>query len=227
MEDTMHDHPSSADWMLYLYGESTETDRRSMSEHLAACPECAGRVERWRATMSDLDAWETETRLEPAGSVVQSSAHRSGARNAFMRVAIGLAGLALTFLAGFGARSLIGPGPDDLKSQLRAELQTELRAEFSRQTAESTALTPPNRVVDDAGLVSRLASWESASAGREERVRSMLSGVLQNQITLREDLETLAVEAEAQIMRTRRELRRLRDQNQITDEFREFASNPY
>jgi len=52
-------HPEPAEWMSFLYGELDPGRQGDLEAHLAVCPDCTERIERWQATMTDLDAAET------------------------------------------------------------------------------------------------------------------------------------------------------------------------
>ncbi|MCC7374166.1 MAG: zf-HC2 domain-containing protein [Verrucomicrobiales bacterium] len=49
-------HPDTQEWMGWLYGEAAPAAKLDLEAHLAVCPECRERVERWRSTMDHLDA---------------------------------------------------------------------------------------------------------------------------------------------------------------------------
>lgn len=49
-------HPDTQEWMGWLYGEAAPAAKLDLEAHLAVCPECRERVERWRSTMGHLDA---------------------------------------------------------------------------------------------------------------------------------------------------------------------------
>lgn len=48
-------HPDTQEWMGWLYGEAAPAAKLDLEAHLAVCPECRERVERWRSTMGHLD----------------------------------------------------------------------------------------------------------------------------------------------------------------------------
>lgn len=53
-------HPETAGWMEYLYGEAEPLVRAGLEAHLAVCPECRDRVERWRMTHGLLEVARVE-----------------------------------------------------------------------------------------------------------------------------------------------------------------------
>lgn len=50
-------HPNTAEWMEFLYGELAPKRRRELQSHLAQCASCAAQVKQWRASMTALDEW--------------------------------------------------------------------------------------------------------------------------------------------------------------------------
>lgn len=56
-------HPGANEWMSFLYGECTPDRRRELDSHLATCPVCAAQVQTWRSSMHALDAWPVSRRI--------------------------------------------------------------------------------------------------------------------------------------------------------------------
>jgi mannitol/fructose-specific phosphotransferase system IIA component len=50
-------HPTSAEWMGFLYKETASARRREMEQHLANCPDCTRQLKVWRGTQSELNEW--------------------------------------------------------------------------------------------------------------------------------------------------------------------------
>jgi hypothetical protein len=49
-------HPDLTAWITWLYGEVSQKTRLELEAHLATCPACRERIERWRQTMIVLDS---------------------------------------------------------------------------------------------------------------------------------------------------------------------------
>lgn len=191
-------HPSDATWMEFLYGELDADEAAKLTAHLAGCSQCSHAVAAWRDTMQELDAWEPpRNRTVPAAAAGPVSRQASTLTVALVVCA--------AFLCGLIGHALLTPSADELRSELRAEWNRDLQRRLA--TLQQTS---PENGLRAAPVSQALADWEKASSVREERIRLVLSDLLQNQMTLREDLETLALEAESQILRTRAELIRLR-----------------
>ena len=113
-----------------------------------------------------------------------------------------------------GAWSVSVFGNSDVEQQvvmdsLRAELQHFVRQEIQGTSSSEDRLVP--LIQDESGRIvaAELAGWARQDSVRTEQLQQVLGEVLRNQLALREDLETLAMEAEAQILQTRRELVRV------------------
>ena len=139
-------------------------------------------------------------------------------RQSVLTAAAVLLALTAAFLAGWQVSN--AKQPDllalrwELKSEIRGELMTDVRKEMQTQiqtlTADKARLAPLIESESERIISARLANLQPTTDPAEKlKERQMISDILENQITLRNDLEKLAVEAEAQIIRTRRELLRL------------------
>jgi hypothetical protein len=144
------------------------------------------------------------------------SAGRS--RSSLMTASMVLTALAVSFLTGWQISNAQHPDIADLKKSLSADVRAslvadvrrEMQTQFQTLTTDKTKLTPLIESESERIITARLASLQASSDPEEKlKERQMISDILANQITLRNDLEKLAVEAEAQIIRTRRELLRL------------------
>lgn len=153
------------------------------------------------------------------GSQFVEHHHSAGrSRSSLMTASMVLTALAVSFLTGWQISNAQRPDIADLKQSLSAEVRAslvadvrrEMQTQFQTLTTDKTKLTPLIESESERIITARLANLQS-SADPEEKLkeRQMISDILANQITLRNDLEKLAVEAEAQIIRTRRELLRL------------------
>jgi hypothetical protein len=54
-------HPESAEWIEFLYGECTAQRKRELEAHLANCSNCAAQLKSWQGTARSLDAWRLPT----------------------------------------------------------------------------------------------------------------------------------------------------------------------
>jgi hypothetical protein len=139
-------------------------------------------------------------------------------RSSLLTASMVLTALAVSFLTGWQISNAQHPDIADLKESLSAEVRAslvadvrkEMQTQFQTLTADRAQLAPLIESESERIISARLASLQPSTDPEEKlKERQMISDILANQITLRNDLEKLAVEAEAQIIRTRRELLRL------------------
>lgn len=53
----MKAHPSPEQWMAFMYGEDSPDEHRQLDEHLQACAACRRQIGAWRDGMRALDEW--------------------------------------------------------------------------------------------------------------------------------------------------------------------------
>lgn len=153
-------HPSSEEWMAYLYDDvpdAPEQRRAEAEAHLAACPECRRQVAEWRATLGLLDEDRAWT---PKGAPVIPTAvgtHRD--EGGKPRSLIGGWGSSCPWLpwalaagvvisASFLAGRAWGPNRAEfdreltrLRSELRREIAADLRAEQQQELTDMVVTT--------------------------------------------------------------------------------------
>lgn len=208
----MTEHPDDAAWMVYLY-ERNEQDsgdaRAALERHLANCSRCRGRVAEWRMTMTALDEWQVHTQ-RPADRI---SSDQRPTRWSRLLIA---ASLIVAFVLGQAVqhRNDLSGLKADLKAVLKAELKSELEKGWRQPlasepyTANTAVLKPQRPAESDSAVDARLTAFLQHDSQRQVETQQLLNDLLRNQVALRQDLESLAVEAESQILRTRREILR-------------------
>jgi len=190
-------HPKHEDWVLYLYDEAKPRARTEMRAHLAECAECRARLEEWNASRQLLDRWQ-----------LPRMPHRTEAFQPVLNWALGLGCVALVaagFLIGrlnFGSRAA-----NQAQAQLLEKAKQELRAEFAQALREDVSKTAAATLsasaeqtqamlVDFNQTVERRLQLE-----KEQRVAACLA--------LKRDVDTLAVNADAGLQTTERQLAQL------------------
>ncbi len=225
-------HPSDADWMLWLYEEADADLAESCRRHLAVCSECHAKVSAWTRSMDALTHWNRNISpsVQPSAMVAKMmtqpelptspAASPGGTSSSFLRYLIAASIVVLAFTAGrgFGSKPDLTQLRADIKAELRGELLQEmsmsLRSELSQLKNKDPDLVPLIQTESGRIVSATLANWAQQNSQNEQQLETLLTGILQNQVTLRQDLETLAIQAEAQILRTRRELLRLAMENE-------------
>lgn len=214
----MANHPDETAWMQFLYGESASSELENLQLHLQGCSVCRQKVDTWRTTMACLDSWSIDSFDHQNRSTVSIPKPRVDRLRTFLSAAVGSAAVLLAFLTG---RSFMVPQSVDvglLKAELmaefeeviaqrvRAELEPAIKAQFAALKPDSQSLMPLIESESSRAAVAVLSDWARRSSADRQQLQQLLAGVLDNQVALRSDLENLAIEAEAQIVRTRREL---------------------
>jgi len=206
----MKAHPSPEQWMAFVYGEDTPDEHRQLDEHLQACAVCRRQISAWRESMRALDDWAlpAPARRAPARRTLRWAAAAA--------VLLG-AGLVLGRLS-----SASGSDPQKLQASLRAyvdhqldasrrewgqlfeqrqsELAQNLRAaaasaasEEARQMFAQYATNLEDQLETDHQTI--LAAFRQL----DERRRTDFSA-------LREDIQTVAVNADDGLARTQEQL---------------------
>ena len=202
-------HPSTEEWMSFLYEENSPRQKTELKAHLRSCPECCVKVAEWRAGMRALD--------QTLGDCRRPAAVRGAVKWA--------AAAAIALLLGFGFGRISAPGPGEIKS-LRRTLTEEFgrqlaatRAELSddlkqQQTAAlrrilAAAAESANAATQD-WLAEFAQSAEAKSAAEHDTIADALKQLdakwTRNQSALRRELETVAVLTEDGLANTQQRL---------------------
>ena len=209
----MKTHPTPEEWMSFLYGEDAPPRHIELDAHLRDCAQCRQQVQQWRGSMSALDAWS-----------VPQARRRVFARPAAQWVAAA----ALVLGLGFGlGRVTIGPAPDlaQVKVELRAEMDTRLTA-----AREDYAQVLQQQQMEFAQAV-RAAAAETATEETEQLFEKYVKALEERResdrvtylaalkqiderrqsdfASLRQDVTTLAVNADDGFSRTQEQLLQL------------------
>ncbi len=186
-------HPPREDWVPYLFGEAKTETRRELRQHLQSCPDCRAEMDRWKRTLGQLDAWKLP--------------HPAGIRERFapvFRWAIATAVLMLGI--GFTVGRFTSPtaDPAQLRAAIEPQLRHELRTELARILEQQVASTAGATLAASGEQTKQwLADYARAlnarlEAERTERIADCLS--------LKQDVDTLAINADATLRRTQQGL---------------------
>jgi len=173
-------HPQREEWAPYIYGESNPDVRRKLREHLAECGQCRQELETLKQTAGRLDAWK----IAPARPLTLP----------VMPVLKWAAIVCAILVAGFAA-GRVSARPNS--AQLRAELLPELRRELRTDMAQLV-----RSEIDKAS-----AATLSAAADHADAVASACAQTLYRH--LKQDVDTLALNADAGLRRTEQQLGQL------------------
>jgi len=212
----MKTHPTPEEWMSFLYGEDSPARHAELGAHLHACAECRQQVQTWRGSMAALDTWAVpQTRRRWASAPAMRWA-------AAAVVVLGL---------GIGMGRMTSSAPPDL-NQLTATLRTEMETKLA-STREEFARTLQQQRMEFAEAVHAAAS-DAVGEGAEElfaRISRVIAQERQAYLAalrqieersqsdyaaLRNDLNTVAVNADDGFSQTREQLIQLATATQPT-----------
>ncbi|MBM3880591.1 MAG: hypothetical protein FJ387_12890 [Verrucomicrobia bacterium] len=195
---TPHPHPTPADWASFLYDELAPDRQAELGEHLAGCTACQAHLERWRLTQRALDTYRLTTR--PGRSDRGLPALKWAVAAAWL--------LGLGLIAG----RLTAPQPD--LAQVRLALEPALRTQWQRdfQTELASAIRSV-QAQTESQAADLAAAWAKARQADQEATLVLYQRWERQRMAdlawLRRDLETVAVNADAQFDTTQRALGQL------------------
>jgi hypothetical protein len=171
-------HPNREELVGFLYQELTKEEGASLAEHLKGCAECRAEVEAWRAVRRELKEWQPSA---PVRRQTQSQTRWWD----WLKLA---STAAVLVCAGFALARLTPSRTSVDTAALRVELRQELRVELAKFSADQAT---------------RQQEYQAALAralGQLEARR------LVDYVSLRKDVETVAVRAEDELQPTRQGL---------------------
>ena len=201
-------HPTREEWMSYLYDELTAEEHSSLAAHLAVCPDCKTRVSDWRSARKNLDAWQLPAR--PARVPLQRPLVRWAAAAALMiGIGFGVGRFATPATANAGKiRAAIEP---EIRQQLRQEFTQLLRDELDKAASATLAASgeQTKHWVEDYAQ-----TLETKRSEERQAIYAALNKLLADVVSLKKDVDTVAVYADAGLRRARQELVQLADYTQ-------------
>ncbi len=202
-------HPTCEEWMSYLYDELTAEEHSSLAAHLAVCPDCTTRINDWRSARKNLDAWQLPAR--PARVPLQRPLVRWAAAAALMiGIGFGAGRFAAPATANAGKiRAAIEP---EIRQQLRQEFTQLLRDELDKAASATLAASgeQTKHWVEDYAQALEAKRTEDGQA-INAALNKLESELLANIVSLKKDVDTVAVLTDAGLRRARQELIQLAD----------------
>jgi hypothetical protein len=203
----MKTHPTPEEWMAFLYGEDSPARHTELGAHLHECADCRRHVQTWRGSMAALDTWtmpRTRQRSKFTAPVVRWAA----AAAVVLGLGIGFGRLSSSANADLGR----------LAAQLRSEMDAKLattRNAFAQtlqqqqaEFAEAVHAAAAEATNDDAEKVfTRLAQLiEERREADQQTYLAALKQIEERYAALRQDLNTVAVNADDGLTQTREQL---------------------
>jgi aryl-alcohol dehydrogenase-like predicted oxidoreductase len=192
-------HPTAEEWGGYLYDELPPARLAECRQHLEICAECRQAVDGWRATQKALNAWQV-----PARRIIPTWPAMPRLKWA-VAAAVLLGGGLLA-----GRISAPVPNVEQLRTALVPAIRDELRQEF-KLTLEATLASANEQT--DRKLDQLAGAWALAHEKDQQATLSLIGEVERQRQAdiawLRRDLETVAVNADAQFNTTSQALGQL------------------
>ncbi len=177
-------HPDPEQWVAYLYDEVDSSTRSHLKSHLAGCESCRDQLAQWSSVQHRLNSPRLPTPMVRTVSWPMPRLLRWAAA-ALLMIAIG-------FTVGRSS----GASPKDV-----AAMREELRGELAHMV---------NARLDQLNITALTAANEQTTATLREFANYYDAGLL----SLRKDLETVALNSDVGLRQTRQQIIRLADYSQ-------------
>jgi len=204
-------HPTSEEWMSYLYNELTAVEHANLASHLAVCPDCQSKVSDWRAARSNLDAWRLPPK-HPAVGPSRSVVRWAAAAAVLLGVGFGIGRLASTTVTAEKVRAEIEP---KMRQELRQEIGQRLREELDKVASATLAASSEQakqllaeyaKAIETKHAEDNQAIYAALDKLESQRVADLVS--------LKKELDTVAVLTDVGLRRTQQQLVQLADYTQ-------------
>ena len=194
-------HPKREEWVPYLFGETSSSASRHLKAHLQTCPECREVVENWKSSVGRLDAWKL-----PAVAL----AHEPLRFQPFLKWA---AAAALVLFVGFAIGRVTSTKTD--VEHLRAAFEPYIRNEMARAAAANLAASAEQtrKLMADYSTAFDLKRTEDIQA-IYAALDKLDSQRVADALSLKQELDTVAVNADAGLRHTEQQLVQLADYTQ-------------
>jgi hypothetical protein len=184
-------HPTSEEWVPYLYGEVEKSTKRRLKQHLQTCAECRTQLLLWKRSLRRLDAWRMTSAERPT---LAFAPLLKWAAAAMLLLAAGI---------GVGRSMSTNANLDRVRARVEPELRQQLRQEFAlilRKELEKTASLTLATARDQARtLVADSAS--NLETKRLESNQAIYSALDRLFLSLKKDVDTVAVYTDASLRR--------------------------
>jgi|GEM_PF-1463428 len=179
-------HPTSEDWVQFLYKEQTPEKHHEMEQHLATCQKCHEQVLAMKTTMAQLDEWKIPQRKRVTLN--------------FVLIFKWAAAACLILLLGFAA-GRVSAKPD--MAQIRAAIEPELKRELKQELAQMIQTE----------VVRASENVLTTASDHADKVAAIYAQTIYS--TLKTDVDTVAVHTDAGLRKTAQQLNQLTDYRSI------------
>jgi hypothetical protein len=203
-------HPKREEWVPYLFGEAKSEVRQELQQHLQNCRDCRSEIENWKRSLRRLDAWQLPE------AVRRREAFAPTFRWAVAAMVVLVLGL------GFALGRLTSTGGDaaKLREAIEPQIRQELRAEFAQLLQQELANAAAATM---AASGERTKNWLAQYARSvDARIEAERTERIADCLSLKRDVDTIAVNADAGLRTTEHRLAQLADYSQPT----RFSNQP-
>ena len=203
-------HPTREEWVPYVFGEAKSEVRQQLNAHLSQCPDCRKEIDSWKASLKLLDSWKLPRIPKPVP--------------VFSPLLNWAAAAAVIMLLGFGIGRLTARADvQKVRAALEPELRRELTQEIAKLTREeisknaSATLAAAGQQTDQAMAVLAKAMEDTRAEDNRAIYAAMdkiESDGFSQFVSLKRDIDTLAVNTDAGLRNTAQELVQLVDYKQ-------------
>ena len=203
-------HPKREEWAPYLFGETKLEVRRELNAHLKECADCRQEIENWQRSLARLDAWKLQPVPKPGLN--------------FAPYLNWAAAAALLLLLGFGIGRLTAKADvDKVRAAIEPAMRRELSQEFARLVREEVSKSAVATLAASGQQAEQvMAVLAKALEDRRTEEDRAIYAVLENLesqsfvqfVSLKKDLDTVALNTDAGLRDTQQELVQLTDYKQ-------------
>ena len=208
-------HPKREEWVPYLFGEAKPEVRQELQQHLQSCPVCRTEIDSWKRSLGMLDAWQLPRAAKPREVFALALRWTAAAVALIFMLSLGFS---------LGRFTSASGDPAKLREAIEPQIRQELRAEFAQLLHQELAKTA---AATQAACAEQTKDWLSQYAQsvnaqleteRTERIADCLS--------LKRDVDTIAINADAGLRTTKQQLAQLADYSQPARPSKQPNDNP-
>jgi hypothetical protein len=193
-------HPEREEWVPFIFGEADAGRRRQLESHLDDCAECRDEIQSWQRSLDRMDSWKL-----PA--VAKQRAN-------FAPLVKWAAAAAVVLSVGFAIGRGTAAHVDAEK--VRATVEKDLRVQLAQIARDEAAKTA------SLAITAYSQKTETRRAADNRVIFAVLERLeLQHTtdcLTLKKELDTLAINADAGLRQTEEQLVQFADYSRPTDQ---------
>jgi len=204
--------------MSFIYGESNAAERNNLAAHLRGCPDCQAKVNEWQAVQKALNSWPV--RAPGLGLAAKRPPVL------LVRPVLKWAAVAVLLLsAGFGLGQFASASveADKVRARIESQVRQELRQEMTellrnqvKKAADETLMAANEQTKTVLANYVREIQTKHEQDGQAlySALRKVDAQRLADYLLLKKDLDTVAVNTDADFRITKQQIIQLVDYNQ-------------